>query len=306
MTDYRAAFDADVTFLNGGGLQANGFRLDIPDAGITEDAVANLFVKHLGLLMVDRVRISSLEIITEPHKGSRGGPADRSADAASSTCLVELNHVISAGMTTYPGLPGPEITPHLTREQSREHYAAGTEFAIDRISLVGNTGTYVDSPFHRYADGADLADVPLESVADLPIVVVRVTGSEQRGIGPEALAALDVKGAAVLAHTGWDRHWGTPEYGSGAPFLTEEGARLLADAGARLVGIDSVNIDDTDGDTRPAHSVLLAAGVPVLEHLTGLDRLPITGARLHAAPLRIRSFGTFPVRAYAVVPDESR
>jgi arylformamidase len=306
VTDYRASFDADVTFLNGGGLQVQGFRLDIPDAAITEDAVANLLVKHLGLLMVDRVRLTGLEIIAEPHKGSRGGPADRSPDATPSTRLVELNHVISAGMTTYPGLPGPEITPHLTREQSQAHYAAGTEFAIDRISLVGNTGTYLDSPFHRYADGADLADVPLQSVADLPIVVVRVTGGEQRAIGSEALATLDLDGAAVLAHTGWDRHWETPEYGRGAPFLTEEGAQLLADSGARLVGIDSVNIDDTGGDTRPAHSILLAAGIPVLEHLTGLEQLPITGARLHTAPLRIRAFGTFPVRTYAVVPDDSR
>lgn len=218
------------------------------------------------------------------------------------TRLIELNHVITAGMTTNPGMPGPEISPHLTREKSREHYAAGTEFAIDRISMLGNTGTYVDSPYHRYADGADLADVPLDSVADLPIVVVRAD-ADQRGLGPDSLAGLDVDGAAVLVHTGWDRHWGTPAYGDGAPFVTEEAARLLADAGARLVGIDSLNIDDTDGDTRPAHSILLAAGIPVLEHLTGLDRLPATGARLHAAPLRIRAFGTSPVRAYAVVPD---
>lgn len=304
--DYRASFDADVTFLNGGGLQVQGFRLDVPDAAITEDAVAKLFVKHLGLLMVDRVHLTGLEIITEPHKGSRGGPSDRSPDAAQPTRLVELNHVIYAGMITYPGLPVPEISPHLTREQSRDHYAAGTEFAIDRISLVGNTGTYVDSPYHRYADGPDLADVSLENVADLPIVVVRVIGSEQRGIETEALAALHVDGAAVLIHTGWDRHWGTPEYGHDAPFLTENGARLLVDAGVRLVGIDSVNIDDTDVATRPAHSILLAAGIPVLEHLTGLEQLPIKGARLHAAPVRIRAFGTFPVRAYAVAPDESR
>lgn len=302
MTDYRASFDADVTFLNGGGLQTQGFRLDVPDAAINEDAVADLFVKHLGLLMVDRVHLTGLEITAEPHKGSRGGPADRSPDATRPVRLVELNHVITAGMTTYPGLPGPEITPHLTREQSREHYAAGTEFAIDRISLVGNTGTYLDSPYHRYPGGADLADVPLQSVADLPVVIVRVTGSTQRGVGPEALTTLDVDGAAVLVHTGWDRHWGTPAYGTSAPFLTEDGARLLADSGARLVGIDSVNIDDTDGTTRPAHSVLLDAEIPVLEHLTGLDQLPISGARLHAAPIRVRAFGTFPVRAYALVP----
>ena len=217
--------------------------------------------------------------------------------------LVELNHVIVAGMTTYPGLPGPEITQHLTREVSRTHYAPGVEFAIDRISMVGNTGTYLDSPYHRYADGADLAALPLEAVADLPAVVVRLAGGQQRGIGPQSLATLDLAGAAVLLHTGWDRHWGTEAYGDPAPFLTEAATKLLVDAGARLVGIDSVNIDDThSGGQRPAHSILLDAGIPVLEHLTGLADLPVTGARLHAAPPRIRDFGTFPVRAYAVVP----
>jgi arylformamidase len=217
--------------------------------------------------------------------------------------LVDLNHVITAGMTTYPGLPGPEIIPHLTRQASRANYAPGVEFAIDRISMVGNTGTYVDSPFHRFAGGTDLAGLPLDSVADLPAVVVRLAGGGQRGIGAEALTGLDVTGCAVLLHTGWDAHWGTAAYGDPAPFLTGAGATLLADAGARLVGIDSVNIDDThSGGHRPAHSILLGAGVPVLEHLTGLADLPGTGARLHAAPPRVRDFGTFPVRAYAVLP----
>jgi arylformamidase len=230
----------------------------------------------------------------------RSRPADQPA-APGPGRLVELNHVVTAGMVTYPGLPGPEITPHLTREASRERYAPGTEFAIDRISMVGNTGTYVDSPYHRYAGGTDLAGLPLSSVADLPAVVVRLTGSRERGIGPGALAAYEVTGAAVLLHTGWDVHWGTERYGQGAPYLTGAAASALVDRGARLVGIDSVNIDSADGGERPAHSILLAAGVPVLEHLTGLDQLPVTGARLHAAPLRVRDFGTFPVRAYAVI-----
>jgi kynurenine formamidase len=172
--------------------------------------------------------------------------------------------------------------------------------------MVGNTGTYVDSPFHRYADGADLAGLPLESVADLPAIVVRLTGGGERGIGATALAGYDpadLAGAAVLLHTGWDRHWRTEAYGDPAPYLAESGAKLLVDAGVRLVGIDSVNIDDTHaGGERPAHSILLAADVTVLEHLTGLDALPPTGARLHAAPPRIRGFTTFPVRAYAVLP----
>ncbi|GIH19464.1 cyclase family protein [Rugosimonospora africana] len=311
MTEYRAVLDAEVAFLNGGGLQTQGFRLDLSGPEVTDDQLADLLVRHLGLLMVDRVRIVRSEVVAEPHKGSRGGPAGggpagggpASGEPAATTRLVELNHVITAGMPTYPGLPGPEITPHLTREESRDHYAPGVEFAIDRISMVGNTGTYLDSPYHRFAGAADLAAVPLDAVADLPAVVVRLTGSDERGIGPRALAALDLADAAVLLHTGWDRHWGTEAYGQPAPFLTEAGARLLVEAGARLVGIDSVNIDDTDsGGQRPAHSILLDAGIPVLEHLTGLADLPITGARLHAAPPRVRDFGTFPVRAYAVVP----
>jgi len=300
MTDYRAVFDAEVIFLNGGGLQTQGFRLDLPAADVTEAQIADLLAGHLGLRMVDQVRIDRLQVVAEPHKGSRGVPTATERTGR----LVELNHVITAGMTTYPGLPAPEITPHLTREASRGHYAPGVEFAIDRISMVGNTGTYLDSPFHRYADGADLAALPLAAVADLPAVVVRLTDAGQRGIEPHALAALDVAGAAVLLHTGWDRHWGTEAYGHGAPFLTEPAAKLLVDAGARLVGIDSVNIDNMHGGDgqRPAHSILLHAGIPVLEHLTGLADIPVTGARLHAAPPRVRDFGTFPVRAYAVLP----
>ncbi len=170
--------------------------------------------------------------------------------------------------------------------------------------MVGNTGTYLDSPFHRYADGADLAGVPLDAVADLPVVLVRLGGTAEPGVSARALAPYEVAGAAVLLHTGWDRHWGTGAYGGpDAPYLTEDGAHALVAAGARLVGIDSVNIDSAVGDARPAHSILLAAGVPVLEHLTGLDQLPLTGARLHAAPPRVRDFGTFPVRAYAVVTE---
>jgi arylformamidase len=297
MTEYRASFDATVTFLNGGGLSAQGFRLDLPGSDASPDDVGALFVRHLGLLMVDRVDITNLEIIQEPHKGSRGV-----AVAAGKRRLVELNHVVRDGMTTYPGLPGPVIRAHLTREASRLAYAPGTEFQIDHISLVGNTGTYVDSPFHRYASGTDLAGLPLERLADLSIVVARLTGSARRGVEVTALAALPVQGCAVLLHTGWDAHWGTPSYGDAAPFLTGAAARWLVDAGAALVGIDSVNIDDASDATRPAHSALLAAGVAVLEHLTGLDQLPATGARLHAAPLRIERFGTFPVRAYAVIP----
>jgi arylformamidase len=298
VSDYRVSFDANVTFLNGGGLTAHGFRLDVPTADVSAAEVGVVFVRHLGLLMVDRVDITNLQVFEEQHKGSRGVPA-----MVGGRRIVELSHVIRDGLITYPGLPAPEIQPHLTRSQSRAHYAPGTEFQIDRITMVGNTGTYLDSPFHRYAEGTDLAGLPLDVLADVPIVVTRLTGTGRRAIEVPALAAQPVAGCAVLLHTGWDVHWDTPAYGGPAPFLTGDAARWLVDQGAVLVGIDSINIDDAvPGGERPAHSVLLAAGIPVLEHLTGLDQLPTTGARLHAAPPRIKGFGTFPVRAHAVIP----
>jgi kynurenine formamidase len=219
-----------------------------------------------------------------------------------STRFVELSHVITAGMTTYPGLPTPQITPHLTRDASRQVYAEGTEFAIDEVRLVGNTGTYVDSPFHRFADGIDLAHLPLESLADLPTVVVRAAGASARGVDVAALSGLQVTGCAVLLHTGGDEHWGTARYAEDAPYLTEAGARWLVEQGARLVGIDSINIDDTGDTRRPAHTVLLGADIPVVEHLTGLDQVPQTGARFSAVPPPFAEFGTFPVRAYAALP----
>ena len=212
--------------------------------------------------------------------------------------IVELSHVIHPGMVTYPGLPGPEITPHLTFEASKEVYASGTTFEINRISLVANTGTYLDSPAHRYPGGADLSQLPLDRLADLPGLVVRATGPAV----PASAFPPDVRGCAVLVHTGWDRHFGTPAYGSVEhPYLTADAVEWLVANGAVLVGIDSVNIDDTRGGERPAHSGLLAAGIPVVEHLTGLDRLPDKGFRFHAAPPRFAGMGTFPVRAYAVV-----
>jgi kynurenine formamidase len=216
--------------------------------------------------------------------------------------LVELSHPIAAGMTTYPGQPGPEITPHLTREASRASYAPGTEFAIERISMIGNTGTYLDSPYHRYPDAVDLAGLPLEALAALPAVVARLTDAAGRAIDVDALAALDVSGHAVLLHTGWDRHWGTDRYGRDTPYLTRDAAQWLVDNGARLVGIDALNVDDPADGARPAHSLLLAAGIPIVEHLTGLDQVPPTGAQFTAVPPRIQQMGTFPVRAFAAIP----
>jgi arylformamidase len=304
MTDYRASFDATIKFSNGGDLTAHGFRVDVPARNTDEDAIAALFVASLGLLMTDSVTLSNVEIFAEPHKGTRGGPSDHGRpQPVAEGRLVELSHIIRAGMVTYPGLPGPEITPYLTRDASRAQYAPGTEFAIDRLTLLGNTGTYLDAPYHRYPGGADLSHIPLERTAGLPAVVVRVTDVRQPGIDVGALAALDVAGKAVLLHTGDDARFGSPAYAEDRHFLTRAGAAWLVDHDAALVGIDALNIDDTADGERPAHSLLLAVGIPVVEHLAGLEQLPATGARFTAVPLRVEKFGTIPVRAFARIPE---
>jgi kynurenine formamidase len=215
----------------------------------------------------------------------------------------DLSHDVRDGMVTYPGLPVPRIGAVLTREASRGRYAEGTEFDISSIEMCSNTGTYLDTPFHRYADGHDLSGLPLDRCADLPAVVVDATA-----IGPAIDATvfgtqLDrLHGAAVLVHTGWDRHWGAAAYlGADHPYLTESAVRALVGAGVALVGIDSLNIDDTVGGERPAHTLLLAAGIPIVEHLTNLGSLPPEGGRFSAVPVKVVGMGTFPVRAYAVV-----
>ena len=215
--------------------------------------------------------------------------------------LVDLSHTVEDGCVTYPGLPAPVIGVHLGRAASRPHYAEGTEFQIDTIQMVGNTGTYLDSPFHRYADGSDLAGLDLASVADLDGVLVRAIARADRAVSPEAFDGLDVRGKAVLVHTGWDAHWGTEQYFTGHPFLAAGAVERLVRGGAALVGIDSLNIDDTAGGHRPAHTGLLAAGIPIVEHLCGLEGLPPRGFRLFAAPVKVARFGSFPVRAFAIV-----
>lgn len=302
-TEYRAHFDFDIRFANGGGLAGTGFRLDLPSGDLGEGEVATLLIQHLGLALVDEVELRGLRIVEEPHRGSRGVETRPGATGTASHRVVDLSHPIRAGLVTYPGLPAPTITPHLTREDSRARYAPGTEFAMDVITMIGNTGTYLDSPFHRYAEGPDLAGLDLASLVGLRAEVFHLEDAwdaARRGIRPETLADRDVRGAAVLLHTGWDRWFGQPEYGAGAPFLTGEAAQWLIDAGAALVGIDSLNIDDTEsGGERPAHSLLLGAGVHVVEHLTNLGELPPRGARFTAAPPAVEGFGTFPVRAFA-------
>ena len=216
--------------------------------------------------------------------------------------LIDVCHTIEDGMITYKGLPAPVITDHLTRENSRKVYAPGTEFHIGKIEMVANTGTYLDSPFHRYADGTDLSGLDLYSLANLDGIVVRTVGAAERGISVAAMAGLDVKDKAVLFHTGWDKRWRTEAYSDGMhPFLTRAAAEYLAQSGAALVGIDSYNIDDTADGNRRAHSILLGAGIPIVEHLCGLGDLPDENFKFFAVPVKIKSFGTFPVRAFGIV-----
>src|SRR5262245_8166966 len=212
--------------------------------------------------------------------------------------LIDVSHTVEDGMITYRGLPAPVICDFLSREASRKVYAPGTEFHIGRIEMVANTGTYLDSPFHRWRDGADVSALPLESLADLPGLVVDGPSSGRR-LDVSSLPPGDLAGCAVLFRTGWSRHWGTPRYFEKHPFLAADVAERLVAARVALVGIDSLNIDDTDGGERPVHSALLRAGIPIVEHLTRLDALPASGFRFFAVPVKVRGMGTFPVRAFA-------
>ena len=295
--EYRAVFDFLVTFTNGGRIQGQGFRLDVPGPGLSTGEVGQLLVAHLGLLMVEEVQLVHLGFVEEPHRGSRGVPVT-SGDGRR---LVELSHPIHHGLVTYPGLPAPEISDYLSRERAEASYGPGVTFQIARVSLVANTGTYVDTPFHRFEGAADLAELPLERVAELEGVLLRTAGSARRGIDALQLAPLSVRGKAVLLHTGWDRNFGTDRYPVEAPFLTADGAGWLVEQGAALVGIDSINIDDVGDRSRPAHTELLRGGIPIVEHLCGLEQLPATGFRFSAVPPPFRGVGTFPVRAYAVI-----
>lgn len=215
--------------------------------------------------------------------------------------FIDVSHTIEPGMKTYPGLPEPEAEVLLDYEASAERYGGKSEFFIASLHLCGNTGTYVDSPRHRFRGGVDLAGIPLECVAHVPVIRVDVQ-DQGRGVGPGAFKGLDVAGKAVLVNTGWSRHWRTDTYFSGNPFLTAEACELLARAGARFVGIDSLNIDDIDDLSRPAHTILLGSGIPVCEHMTNLEAVERSGGYLHAVPIAWVGGATFPVRAYVVYP----
>jgi kynurenine formamidase len=216
---------------------------------------------------------------------------------------IDLSHVIEDGMITYKDFPAPLICDWLSREESRKRYEHGTEFQIGKIEMVANTGTYIDSPFHRYADGIDISELPLEKLAGIECVVVRID-DDVTSIGPDCFNELDFRGKAVLIDTRWDQHWRTDKYFVDHPYLAEASARLLADGGAILVGIDSFNIDSIATGARPVHSILLGHGIPIIEHMCNLDSVPETGALLTAAPVPVRGMGSFPVRAFVTVMSD--
>lgn len=224
-----------------------------------------------------------------------------SRNTRSNRRLIDVSHTVEHGMITYRGLPAPLICDYLSREDSRTLYREGTEFQIGKIEMVANTGTYLDSPFHRYADGVDLSELPLSSIADLEALVVRADDSAGRTLDAALFVDKEISGKAVLIHTGWDVHWRTERYFEGHPFLTGAAARHLAEGGVKLVGIDSLNIDDTADLSRPAHSILLGSNIPIVEHLCNLRELPDEGFKFFAVPTKVKGMGTFPVRAFGLV-----
>ena len=216
------------------------------------------------------------------------------------TKLIDLSHTITNGLVTYKGLPAPIICDYLSREASKKHYAEGTSFQIGMIELCSNTGTYLDAPFHRFEDGDDIAALSLTALANLEAVKITVD-ENLRAIGPDVFAGQNLKNKAVLIQTNWSRHWNTEAYYEGNPFLTEAAAVYLRDAGVKLVGIDSYNIDDTRGNNRPVHATLLGADILIVEHLCNLDKIPPAEFKFYAVPVKIEGMGTFPVRAFAQI-----
>jgi kynurenine formamidase len=298
-TNKRAVFDFEIDFLNGGGIQGQGFRLDIDGEAIADRDLGDAIVRDLRLLMVGEVRILNKRIIEERHK--RGAAPNAGANGLLAPVHVDLSHTVYEGLMTYKGLPAPMICDFLSREDSRKFYDAGTSFQIGRIDMVANTGTYLDSPFHRFEQGKDLSQLELSALAGLDAVVARVKGMASRAVDREVFLPLDVRGKAVLVETGWSRHWATEQYFEDHLYLTRDAAEYLRDAGATLVGIDSYNIDDTKDGRRPVHTVLLGAGIPIVEHMCNLEQLPASGFTFTAAPVKVKRMGTFPVRAFATL-----
>ena len=289
----RVQFNFEIHFTNGGSLRGEAFRLDIAGDTISDAELIDYVVEDLRLLMVGRTQITRKTIITEPHKRQPINPGTGPAR------LIDLSHTITQDLVSYRGLPPPIVCDYLSRAASAAHYAPGTTFQIGKIEMVTNTGTYVDFPFHRYADGKDSSEVGLDTLADLPAMVIRVPYQQSKAVTERHLEGYEIRKRAVLIHTGWSEHWNTPQYYEGNPYLTRSAAEYLRDCSVSLVGIDSHNIDDTRDLARPAHTVLLGAGIPIAEHLCGMEQLPDSGFTFTAAPPKFRGVGTFPVRAFA-------
>jgi len=295
----RAVFDFEIDFLNGGGIQGQGFRIDIDGGEITDRDLGDAIVRDLRLLMVGNVRILNKRIIQERHK--RKAAQSAVANGLGIPVHVDLSHTVYEGLITYKGLPAPVICDFLSREESRKFYDEGTSFQIGRIDMVANTGTYLDCPFHRFEHGKDHSELELSALVGLDAVVARVTGLTGRSIYREVFLPLDVRGKAVLVETGWVRHWATEQYFEDHVYLTRDAAEYLRDEGVALVGIDSYNIDDTKDGARPVHTVLLGADIPIVEHMCNLEQLPPSGFTFTATPVKVKGMGTFPVRAFATL-----
>jgi kynurenine formamidase len=291
--DKRVKFDFEIYFTNGGSIKGEDFRLDITGDHISDKELADYIVDDLRLLMVGQTKILNKEIFNEAHKRK---PVNEKAGL---DLFIDLSHTIEDGLVTYKGLPAPIICDYLSRENSKEFYAEGTTFQIGKIEMVSNTGTYIDCPFHRFENGKDLSEVGLECFTDLDAIVIRVPFSETLEITEEHLKNYEIRNRAVLINTGWDSNWNTEAYYEHHPYLTEGAAKYLRDCSVKLVGIDSHNIDNTQGKTRPVHTTLLGAEILIVEHLCNLYLLPAEGFTFSAIPPKFKGVGTFPVRAMA-------
>ncbi|POY35139.1 cyclase [Solitalea longa] len=289
----RVKFDFEIYFTNGGCIKGEDFKLDIAGDDISDKALVEYLVEDMRLLMVGETKILNKEIISEPHKRK---PIN---ETTQNSYLIDLSHTIENGLITYKGLPAPIICDYLSREDSRKFYAPGTEFQIGKIEMVTNTGTYIDCPFHRFEGGKDFSEIGLEAFTDLNAVVIRVPYTETLSITESHVRNYEVRNKAVLIHTGWDENWNTEKYYENHPHLTEQAALYLRDCNVKLVGIDSHNIDDTNGRSRPVHTTLLGAEILIVEHLCNLYLLPDDGFTFSAIPPKFKGVGTFPVRAMA-------
>lgn len=292
--EYRVVFDFEITFTNGGGIQGQNFRLDIEGTEILDTFLADYIVKDLRLLMVGNVTILNKKYVQEPHKRLTTDPLTEGT-------LIDLSHVIFDGLITYKGLPAPIICDFLSRKNAVGKYEEGTTFQIGKIEMVSNTGTYIDFPFHRFEDGKDLSETSLEAFANLKAVTIDATNTIE--IGKDLFENKEIRGKAVIVHTGWSKHWNTDTYFENHPYINREAAEYLRDCEVKLVGIDSHNIDDTRGNSRPVHTILLGSDILIVEHLCNLDQLPGDGYLFSAVPPKFKGVGTFPVRAFATLKN---